>query len=102
MPSTRTGGCLCKKVRYESGGEIVHAIQCYCRDCQHMSGGGHAPQFAVKRGTVTKSGPLKNYHLTSDAGNRVEFGFCGECGSPIYKTSSSAPELNLLLRGFSG
>ncbi len=95
----RTGGCLCGAVRYEAAGETVFAIQCYCRDCQHISGGGHAPQFAVKRDTVAKSGPLKTYCLKSDAGNDVEFGFCGDCGSPIYKTSSQAPELIFLFAG---
>ena len=99
MASTQTGGCLCNKVRYEASNEAVHSIQCYCRDCQHMSGGGHAPQFAVKRDTVTKSGPLKMYQFISDAGNEMELGFCGECGSPIYKTSAQAPELIFLFVG---
>lgn len=64
-----------------------------------MSGGGHAPQFAVRRGTVTKSGPLKTYHLKSDVGNAAEFGFCGECGSPIYKTTALAPNLIFFFTG---
>ncbi len=64
-----------------------------------MSGGGHAPQFAVKRDTVSKSGPLKTFRLKSDSGNDVEFGFCGECGSPIYKTSTLAPELIFFFAG---
>lgn len=99
MSSPRAGGCLCRKVRYEASGETAFAIQCYCRDCQHMSGGGNAPQFAVKRDTVTKSGPLKTFSVTSDAGNDVEFGFCGECGSPIYKTTSAAPALIFFFAG---
>ncbi len=99
MSSIQTGGCLCKKVRYETDKETVHAIQCYCRDCQHMSGGGHAPQFAVKRATVSKSGPIKTFRLKSDSGNDVELGFCGECGSPIYKTTTAAPELMFFFVG---
>ncbi|NNG05670.1 MAG: GFA family protein [Inquilinus sp.] len=99
MPSTRSGGCLCGKVRYEASDAPVLSIQCYCRDCQHISGGGHAPQFAVKRDTVSRSGPLKTFHLKSDAGNDLEFGFCGECGSPIYKTTTLAPELVFFFAG---
>lgn len=64
-----------------------------------MSGGGHAPQFAVKLDTVIKSGPLKTFQLSSDAGNTVEFGFCGECGSPIYKTTTAAPDLIFFFAG---
>lgn len=99
MPSTQTGGCLCRRVRYEASDAPVHSIQCYCRDCQHMSGGGHAPQFAVKRDTVTRSGPLKTFSLTSDSGNEVVLGFCGECGSPIYKTTTAVPELIFFFAG---
>lgn len=64
-----------------------------------MSGGGNALQFAVKRDTVTKSGQVKTFNVASDAGNDVEFGFCGECGSPIYKTTSAAPELIFFFAG---
>jgi len=99
MSSTKTGGCLCGKVRYEASNEAVHAIQCYCRDCQHMSGGGNAPQLAVRRDRVTRSGPLKTYTLKADSGNDVEFGFCGECGSPIYKTTTMAPDLIFFFAG---
>ncbi len=99
MTNPRTGGCLCTKVRYETAGEVVHAIQCYCRDCQHMSGGGNAPQLAVPRDTVTMSGPLKTFGVKADSGNDVELGFCGECGSPIYKTTSYMPELIFLFAG---
>lgn len=99
MPTPQTGGCLCAKVRYETGGEPVHAIQCYCRDCQHMSGGGNAPQLAVMRDTVSISGPVRTFGLKSDSGNDVELGFCEECGSPIYKTTSKIPELIFLFAG---
>ena len=96
---TQTGRCVCKKVRYEASDEVVHSIQCYCRDCQHMSGGGNASQFAVKRDTVTKSGPLRTYQLKSVSGNTVELGFCGDCGSPIYKTTSKIPRLMFFFAG---
>ena len=74
MPTPQTGGCLCGKVRYEADSEAVHSIQCYCRDCQHISGGGHT-------------------------GNNVVLGFFGECGSPIYKTKTLAPELIFFFAG---
>lgn len=65
MTSSRAGGCLCGKVRYQAAGEPVHAIQCFCRDCQHMSGGGNAPQLSVMRDTVSMSGPIRTYGLKS-------------------------------------
>jgi hypothetical protein len=43
---TRTGGCLCKAVRYECAGEAQFSLQCHCRDCQLQSG---APHIAAVR-----------------------------------------------------
>ena len=39
--TTRTGGCLCRAVRYECAGEPQFALQCHCRDCQLQSGAPH-------------------------------------------------------------
>ena len=66
------GGCLCGRSRCEIDGEISFSIQCYCRDCQHLSGGDHAPQFAVKCSGAVKSGPLKTFTIKSDRENPVE------------------------------
>ncbi len=99
MSSIQNGGCLCEAIRYEISGEPEYTIQCYCRDCQHISGGGSLPQYVVKRETVTMSGPLKTHQLKSDAGNNLELGFCGDCGSPIYKTTSLKSDVMFICVG---
>ena len=99
MQSPLAGGCLCGKVRFETNAEPLFSFQCYCRDCQHVSGGGHLPQFAVKRDALAISGPVKAFRLKSDSGNEVENGFCSECGSPIYKTTTRAADLIFLVPG---
>lgn len=83
-----SGGCLCGSTRYECSADPQFSIMCCCRQCQHISGAGHAPQFAVARAAVTLSGPLKSYATRADSGNEVTSFFCEQCGSPIYKTSS--------------
>ncbi|WP_416384580.1 GFA family protein [Roseovarius sp. Pro17] len=98
-PDPQSGGCLCGKTRYTLTTAPEYAIRCYCRDCQHISGGGHAPQVAFKRGGFACSGPLKTYGLKSAAGNDVEVGFCFECGSPIRKTTSLQPGIVYVLAG---
>ena len=35
-----TGGCYCKKIRYEAEGEPLMRGLCHCRECQYISGGG--------------------------------------------------------------
>lgn len=99
MTETRTGGCLCKKVRYKATEVPVFSITCYCRDCQQITGAGHAPAFAVNRAAVTKSGPLKTFASKAASGNDLELGFCNDCGSPIYKTTTLAPDLIFLFAG---
>jgi len=42
---TRTGGCLCRAVRYESRRSAVCAAMS-CRDCQLQSGVPHSPRLA--------------------------------------------------------
>ena len=99
MPSSQKGGCFCKKTRYELTGNPEFSIQCYCRDCQHMSGGGHMPAFAINRENFNISGPVKTHQSRSDSGNDLEFVFCSACGSPIYKTTTLKPELIFICAG---
>jgi hypothetical protein len=99
MTMVRGGGCLCGKVRYEVTGPAKSAIQCYCRDCQHISGGGHLPAFIVHRDNFSRAGPVKLFYSTSDAGSDLVLGFCSECGSPIFRTTSKAPDLVFIAAG---
>jgi hypothetical protein len=41
MPE-RTGGCLCRAIRYRLTGEPIVSRICWCRDCQHLAGNGTA------------------------------------------------------------
>ena len=52
MTGTHSGGCLCGASRFAFEGAPKFAIQCFCRDCQHVSGGGHLPQMAVDRAVL--------------------------------------------------
>jgi len=93
------GGCLCGATRYRTETDPQFSFTCYCRDCQHVSGGGHAPQVAFPRESVTVEGPLKVFHGLSDKGNALEFGFCGDCGAPLTKTTEMAPKLVFVYAG---
>ncbi len=93
------GGCLCKAINYEVTGGIKFSVLCFCRECQNISGGGHLPQMAVDRDTVTMIGPLKIRTWKSESGNDIEHAFCSECGSSIYKSTSMMPENIFLVAG---
>jgi hypothetical protein len=93
------GGCLCGKTRYEISEAPRFAIKCFCTDCQKATGSSFAPQFAVGRSSVSLSGPLKTYSTTAQSGSDLAFGFCGDCGSPMTKSTSKAEELLFLYAG---
>lgn len=91
MTERMEGGCACGAVRYESPVAPLFSIQCCCRQCQHITGGGHASQFALPVDRVAITGKLARYELTADSGNKVTSEFCPACGAPILKRSSGYP-----------
>ena len=44
-------------------------------------------------------GPLKTYERKAGSGSDLRFQFCGDCGSPLVKTTSRATELAFLYAG---
>ncbi len=99
MSSIQMGGCLCGATRYEITGKLQFTIQCFCRDCQRVSGGGNLPLYVVKQEDFDFIGPMKYYARKSGSGNDQEFGFCGDCGCPISSTNSKVPEKIFIMAG---
>lgn len=85
------GGCACGAIRYQVSEEPQFSFHCQCRQCQRITGTGHASQFMVPRTAVTLRGKPTYYELQADSGNAVRSGFCSICGSPILKTSAGHP-----------
>jgi len=94
MAATRTGGCLCGRVRYESGGEPLFSLQCHCRDCQRSSGSAYVAAMRMPSALfrITKGTPRRHVSK-SDSGNEVTRAFCGDCGSPLYIQVSTRPDI---------
>lgn len=96
---TYSGGCLCGKSRYTFEGEPKFSIRCYCRDCQQVSGGGHLPQHGVEKSGFSVTGSVKVHHAVSDSDNALEFGFCGDCGSPLFRNPAIAQSVTFVPAG---
>ena len=85
MPEVLRGGCACGKVRYEVAAAWAFALLCKCRQCQRISGSGHAAQFAALAASTQIEGEVRYYEYTADSGSGVSCGFCPTCGNPILK-----------------
>lgn len=88
-----SGQCACGSIRYTTTAAPKFTLICQCRQCQRISGSGHAAQFAVPVSKTTLAGEVSFYEQESDSGNTVSSGFCATCGNPILKKTTMAPEL---------
>lgn len=79
------GGCACGAIRYEVGAEPKFLFHCQYRQCQRITGSGHASQFMVPKDAVAIRERLTYHELSADSGNAVSSGFCTTCGNPIMK-----------------
>jgi len=91
---TKTGGCLCGAVRYESEGAPQFSLQCHCRDCQRASGAPHMAAVRVSSADFRiVTGMPKRYVASADSGNAITRAFCGDCGTPLYVQVSTRPDI---------
>lgn len=94
-----TGRCLCGAARYESSGPGLFSIVCHCRDCQRASGSGGVPVLGVPRGSFTSIGPIKQVRTKGGSGHPAVRNVCIECGSLLFGTPESAPDLVTIYAG---
>ncbi|MFT3782404.1 MAG: GFA family protein [Nibricoccus sp.] len=83
-----TGGCVCGFVHYECSAAPyqIQMFRCHCRDCQHVTGGGHTPVVYVPASTFKIThGTLRYFKTDSEfmGAHSHQRGFCPECGSRI-------------------
>jgi len=88
-----TGGCLCGAVRYQADGTPQYAVHCYCRDCQRASGTGHVPVLGMPKAFFKVEGETRSYAARGTSGLPSPRHFCPICGSLLFGTPESAPEV---------
>ena len=93
------GGCYCGSVRYKIEGEAAFKVQCYCRECQYISGGGPNVTMAVPEPgfSYTKGGP-KDF-TRSDIEGAVTRQFCADCGTHLLAKAPAVAGMVLLKVG---
>jgi hypothetical protein len=93
------GGCLCGQARYRSPGPALFALVCHCRDCQRASGSGGVPVLGVPRAGFQATGPLRQWRNIGGSGMNAVRNFCSECGSLLFGTPESEPDLVTIYAG---
>lgn len=94
-----TGRCSCGEVRYESAGPALFSVICHCRDCQRASGSGGVPVLGVAKASFSFVGPIKQSQKKGGSGQMAVRNFCSECGSLLFGTPESAPEMVTIYAG---
>ena len=94
----RTGGCLCRDVRYVLTGEPVTARICWCHDCQHLAGNGTVNAI-FPTDALEIQGEPSEYISAADSGNQIRRRFCPKCGSHLFADSNGRVGLTVVRVG---
>ena len=90
---TYVGGCQCGAVRYRAEEPRDRSSVCYCRMCQKASG---APFMAFVR-FPARQVQWSRPPAVFASSNRVERGFCRDCGTPLSYRQVDGPNISLTI-----
>ena len=86
-----TGECHCGHILYEAEVDPTTVRVCHCTDCQRLTGTAFRASISSLPGSfrLTRGTP-QIYIKTAESGTKRAHGFCSECGTPIYATSTES------------
>ena len=87
------GGCHCGLIRYEAEVDPGAVGICHCTDCQTLSGSAFRTVVPANKSDFKLFGAPKIYVKTAESGNPRAQAFCPECGTQIYATSATDPQV---------
>lgn len=83
---TRTGGCLCGAVRYQTRGEPFKTGLCHCTDCRKVTGTSFLAYADWHPHQFEYTGEVATYDGRS---------FCPACGSRLFNADETGTEVYL-------
>ena len=91
----RHAACHCGQLRLEVPSEPFAVSICNCLACQRRTGSAFGRQAGYRPEQVQVVGSYKDYSRISDEADRKEhvFHFCPECGSQVFYTEPTEPDL---------
>ena len=87
-----TGSCLCGKIQYTIDGELGPIICCHCKRCRKSSGTAFVTSIPISRASfhVTAGKDLIKAYRNEGGVDRA---FCFDCGSQLFSTRASTPDI---------
>ncbi len=100
MPKEVTASCLCGDCQIVCGAPVGAGSYCHCTDCRKQTGSAFsvALPFDISEFHIL-SGAFGSYTKIGDSGDKITRNFCLACGSPVFGTSQSYPELVFVKAG---
>jgi hypothetical protein len=94
MSNRLTGGCLCGKVKYDTGSDPLWVTICYCKFCQRATGSDRMIEPIFEHDPFIFIGGVPAlYTLKSDgSGKDVNIHFCSQCGTKLALTFERWPD----------
>ncbi len=90
---TRRAECPCGQLAAICAGEPVRVSVCHCLACKRRSGSAFSNNARFPEERVSFEGRSKEYTRVSDAGSRVTYSFCPECGTTVHYKIDAQPGL---------
>jgi hypothetical protein len=93
--ATRDAACHCGQLRLTVEGDPFAVSICNCLACQRRTGSAFGMQAGYKADQVEVVGRFQDYARISDEADKKEhvFHFCPDCGSQVFYTEPSEPDL---------
>lgn len=96
---TRSGSCLCGKVRFTVTGELPSPDACHCTICRKQSGHYFASTDVPKAALVVEGEEHVSWYQSSQ---KVRRGFCATCGSSMFFDPPNRDWIGVAMGAFDG
>ena len=87
-----TGSCLCRSIRYTIDSDLGPIICCHCKRCRKSSGTAFVTSMPISRSNFRITAGkeiIKTFHHEGG----VDRAFCSDCGSQLFSTRASTPDI---------
>ena len=94
------GGCRCGAVRYTLALDALpRTYACHCLDCQTWSGSAFSQQTFLPEASLSLTGSLAVYELTTPSGRISIQRMCPVCHTRVYNSNSARPGVVVVRAG---